>query len=79
MKRIVKLLVATALMVVLMATTVSPAFAEHKGEYHFGYGPNPNYKYSGQKDVEGEKPHVYGWACGSKNVAGYNDLCQDDN
>ena len=74
MKRILKLLAATALMVVLMAgTAVSPAFATHKpnNEGHFGYGPVKDYQYTGKIN------HVYGWACGSKNVAGYNDLCQD--
>ena len=79
MKRIVKVLVVTALLVVLMASTaVSPAFAEHTGEYHFGYGPKPDYKYSGKDENpdDNKDPHVYGWACGSKNNDGYNDVCE---
>ena len=38
MRRIIKVLAAAALMVVLMATTVTPVFAqpEHAGEYGFG-------------------------------------------
>ncbi len=73
MRRIIKLLAATALIVVLMAgTAVSPAFATHNSnEGHFGYGPEKDYQYTGKIK------HVFGWACGSKNVAGYNDLCQD--
>jgi hypothetical protein len=76
MKRIIKVLVVSALMVVLMASTaVSPAFATHtdNNKDHFGYGKIKDYQYSGKPEVK----HVYGWACGSKNVAGYNDLCQD--
>jgi hypothetical protein len=75
LKRIVKVLAATALMVVLMATTGSPAFATHNpnNEGHFGYGKEKDYQYTGKIN------HVFGWACGSKNVAGYNDLCQGDN
>jgi hypothetical protein len=73
LKRIIKVLVATALMVVLMASTaVSPALANHnKDGYHFGYGPDKTstsagYQYKGNV-------HVYGWACGSKKQEGYND------
>lgn len=43
MKRIIKVLVVTALMVVLMATTVSPAFAEP------WWGGGPCYDKKGNK------------------------------
>ncbi len=38
MKRILKVLAAMALMVMLMATTVSPAFATHTGKSEKAYG-----------------------------------------
>jgi hypothetical protein len=75
MKRIIKVLVVSALMVVFMATTgVSPALADHNNgndEYHFGYGKDKTSTYSGYQ-YKGNQ-HVYGWACGSKKQEGYND------
>ena len=74
MKRILKVLAATALMVVLVATTVSPAFAARDTCKTFGYGcqsgGGQGYKYTGHGG------HVYGWACGSPNNDGYNDVCE---
>jgi hypothetical protein len=73
LKRLIKILSATALMVVLMASTaVSPALADHNGGgSHFGYGPDKTSTYSGYQ-YKGNQ-HVYGWACGSKKQEGYND------
>ena len=46
MRRTILILTATALMVVLMATTVSPAFADHKKgpcwAGHWGWGVQPH-------------------------------------
>ena len=50
MKRIIKVLVVSALMVVLMATTVSPAFANHKDPRwagHYGHGADGECKQEG--------------------------------
>ena len=66
MKRIVKVLAASALMVVLMATTVSPAFAgpyNHKGN---GWGVD---RYNGGCDDD--NPNSEGWKWG-KCPEGYN-------
>jgi len=73
MKRLLKVLAAMALMVMLMATTVSPAFANHNKPdgYHFGYGPDKTSTSSGYQ-YKGNL-HVYGWACGSEKQDGYND------
>jgi hypothetical protein len=74
LRRIIKVLAATALMVVLMSTIVSPAFAAKDTCRTFGYGcqegGGKEYdKYTGQ-----DGGPVYGWACGSKTHEGpYND------
>ncbi len=54
MKRIIKVFVVAALMVVLMATTVSPAFAKQSGD-KWGWGDN--FKKPGPPYWAGD----YGW------------------
>jgi hypothetical protein len=60
MRRIVKILAAAALMVVLMATTVSPVFAqpEHAGEYGFGTDKKKQEITTGNEGI--------GYACGQQ-------------
>ena len=68
MKRIVKVLAATALMVVLMATTVSPAFAgpyNHKETYGWGVDG-----YNGGCDDENS--HGEGWKWGKCETIDYS-------
>ena len=75
MRRLIKVLAVTSLMVVLLATTgVSPAFGAKDDCTTFGYGcqegGGKEYdKYTGQ-----DGGPVYGWACGSKTHEGpYHD------
>ncbi len=73
MKRIIKVLVVSALMVVLMAITVSPAFAAPKDEgppegEGRGYGPTPEKKWCGNEE---KCDAVFGSAHGSKEKTGY--------
>jgi hypothetical protein len=74
MKRIIKVLMASALMVVLMAATVSPAFATHKNQDHAqhygdGYGLEEDpYRYCGAPKCGG---HVFGSAHGSDQNCSY--------
>ena len=66
MKRLIKVLAATALMVVLMATTVSPAFAgpyNHKGN---GWGVDG---YNGGCDDPDS--HGEGWKAGKCQYINY--------
>ncbi len=61
MRRIIKALALAALMVVLMVTTVSPAFAqppEHAGEYGFGTDKKKNEVTTGNEGI--------GYACGQQ-------------
>jgi hypothetical protein len=61
MRRIIKLLAAAALMVVLMATTASPVFAqppEHGGEYGFGTDKKKQEITTGNEGI--------GYACGQQ-------------
>ena len=60
MKRIVTVLAATALMVVLMGATVSPALAEHKGQPHYGWGPEGGHQ-EGVKFNGHEAGEPNGW------------------
>jgi len=67
MKRIIKVLVVSALMVVLMATTVSPAFAgtyNHKGN---GWGVDG---YNGGCDDPNS--HGEGWKWGKCETINYS-------
>jgi hypothetical protein len=75
LRRIIKVLGAMALMVVIMATIVSPAFATHKGSPHYGWGPTHGYA--------GEEPHyggtdecLNGWATNNPNKDGYSYYCR---
>ena len=60
MRRIIKTLAVAALMVVLMATTVSPAFAqpEHAGNYGFGTDKDKQEITTGNEGI--------GYACGQQ-------------
>ncbi len=71
MKRILKVLVVSALMVVLMATTVSPALAQppkYAGEYGYGTKEQDDWK-----DQEGAK----GFGADGENE-GYKTGHRDD-
>lgn len=59
MKRIVKVLAATALMMVLMVTMVSPAFAVG---YHCGQNKKDCPEYTPSKSGE-----IWGWGANEKN------------
>ena len=72
MKRIIKVLVVSALMVVLMATTVSPAFASNhqKGD---GWGVADRTGYYDWKepiDKEGQEVYGFGQKCCWKDEEG---------
>jgi hypothetical protein len=72
MKRIIKVLVVSALMMVLMATSAVPAFADNPHNCTtFGYGCGSGGGQAGP-EYTGSSGHVYGWACGSNQVSGYN-------
>ncbi len=64
MRGVIKVLAVAALMVVLMATTISPAFAqppEHAGEYGFGTDKDKQDITTGNEGI--------GYACGQlRNV-----------
>jgi hypothetical protein len=65
MKRLIMVLVVSALMVVLMATTVSPAFA-YPGHGYAGKTPT----YGGNKECN------YGWAVNNPIKKGYTYDCR---
>ena len=72
MKRIIKVLVVSALMVVLMATTVSPAFAVPKSsddKWGWGDGTPQGYGYPVRQENGGcedpYKPKRQGWSAGN--------------
>jgi hypothetical protein len=68
MKRIIKVLVVSALMVVLMATTVSPAFATQCNEVNWWKCEDENY---GAKRSD-EPKECNWWKCGSANETAPN-------
>jgi hypothetical protein len=70
MRRILKVLVAAAFMVVLLVTVASPAFADHNGRRHFGYGPGAYHYYGGQEEC------LYGNATHNPNKEGYSYHCR---
>jgi hypothetical protein len=85
MKRIIKVLVVTALMVVLMAGSVSPAYAYHK-EYEdhqkgqtdndvHGYAAHDPYWTGNEKGNKGNDADkcVYGWTSDNDNKDGYSE------
>jgi hypothetical protein len=57
MKRIIKALVVTALMVVLMATTVSPAYADR------WWDPDKKRNYGEERSTEEKVPGCNWWKC----------------
>jgi hypothetical protein len=61
LERIILLLTAVALLVVLTATTVSPAFAGSDPQGR-GYGSAPSYKWCGDPKKCDES---WGYACGA--------------
>ena len=65
MKRITMLVAAAVLMVVLSATTVSPAFANDPNGR--GYGNDPSYKWCGGPQCD----ELWGWACGANKPTAY--------
>jgi hypothetical protein len=58
MRRTIVLLTVAALLVVVMAATVSPALATHNGKEHYGWGTGPGYGWGSDVDGDGVK---YGW------------------
>jgi hypothetical protein len=84
MKRIIKVLVVAALMVVLMAANVSPAFAVREADLPpkgdgKGWGPSHGYA----SGITGEEPHyggtdecLQGWATNNPNKDGYSYYCR---
>jgi hypothetical protein len=82
MKRIIKVLVVSALMMVLMASSVSPAFAYHRNyEPHYkgqtdedthGYAGHDPYWTGNEKENDGNDGDkcVYGWTSENKETKG---------
>jgi hypothetical protein len=63
MKRLLRILVAAALTVVLMATSVSPAFAAA----WWKQDPDDKYGYGGDEPrYTGKSGYVFGYACGAE-------------
>ena len=63
MKRIIMVLVVAALMVVLMATTVSPAFAAPCEDSSAWWKKCQDEKYGPERSTEDKEPRCNWWKC----------------